>query len=138
MDARLKGFSIESKNTQNGLWTKKLWSSEVGGHNQKICLKEQCQPGCCTPCVLLHFGLISKPKGFEIWIYLFQGDMFSYESSLPINLNHSIRMSDDQNKNMGFKEIWTASLLKPQYFLNTNIPQLRSTINQPKPKTQQI
>ena len=31
MDFRLKGISIESKNTQNGVRTKKLWSSEVGG-----------------------------------------------------------------------------------------------------------
>ena len=31
MDSRLKGLSIESKNTQNGVRTKKLWSSEVGG-----------------------------------------------------------------------------------------------------------
>ena len=31
MDSRLKGLSIESKNTQNGVWTKNLWSSEVGG-----------------------------------------------------------------------------------------------------------
>ena len=31
MDSRLKGLSIESKNTQNGVWTKKLWSFEVGG-----------------------------------------------------------------------------------------------------------
>ena len=36
VDVRLKGLSIESKNTQNGLRTKKLWPSEVGGHNQKI------------------------------------------------------------------------------------------------------
>ena len=83
VDSRLKGLSIESKNTQNGLWTKKLWLSEAVGHNQKICSKEQCHPACYTPCVLLHFGLISEPKGFGIWIYLFQGDMFSYESSLP-------------------------------------------------------
>ena len=32
----------------------------------------------------------------------------------------------------------TTSLLKPQYILNTNIPQLRITINQPKSKTQPI
>ena len=31
MDFRLKGIFIESKNTQNGVRTKKLWSSEVGG-----------------------------------------------------------------------------------------------------------
>ena len=31
MDSRLKVLSIESKNTQNGVQTKKLWSSEVGG-----------------------------------------------------------------------------------------------------------
>ena len=31
MDSTLKGLSIESKNTQNGVQTKKLWSSEVGG-----------------------------------------------------------------------------------------------------------
>ena len=36
VDSRLKGLSIESNNTQKGLWTKKLWPSEVGGHNQKI------------------------------------------------------------------------------------------------------
>ena len=30
MDSRLKDLSIESKNTQNGVRTKKLWSSEVG------------------------------------------------------------------------------------------------------------
>ena len=32
MDFRLKGLSIESKNTRNEVRTKKLWSSEVGGH----------------------------------------------------------------------------------------------------------
>ena len=31
MDSRLKGIFIESKNTQNGVRRKKLWSSEVGG-----------------------------------------------------------------------------------------------------------
>ena len=31
MYSRLKGLSIESKNTQNEVRTKKLWSSEVGG-----------------------------------------------------------------------------------------------------------
>ena len=31
MDSRLKGLSIESMNTQNGVRTKKLWSFEVGG-----------------------------------------------------------------------------------------------------------
>ena len=31
MDSRLKGLFIESKNTQNGVRTKKLWSSKVGG-----------------------------------------------------------------------------------------------------------
>ena len=30
MESRLKGLSIESKNTQNGVRTKKLLSSEVG------------------------------------------------------------------------------------------------------------
>ena len=29
MDSRLKGLSIEFKNTSNGVRTKKLWSSEV-------------------------------------------------------------------------------------------------------------
>ena len=33
MDSRLKGFSIESKNTQNEVRTKKLCASEVGGYN---------------------------------------------------------------------------------------------------------
>ena len=31
MDSRLKGISIESKNTKNGVRTKKLCASEVGG-----------------------------------------------------------------------------------------------------------
>ena len=31
MDSRLKRLSIESKNTQNEVRKKKLWSSEVGG-----------------------------------------------------------------------------------------------------------
>ena len=35
MDSKLKGISIESKNTQNGVRTKELWPSEVGG--LKVC-----------------------------------------------------------------------------------------------------
>ena len=35
-DLRLKELSIESKNTKKALRTKKLWESEVRGHNQKI------------------------------------------------------------------------------------------------------
>ena len=31
MDSKLKGLSIESNNTQNGVRTKKLCASEVGG-----------------------------------------------------------------------------------------------------------
>ena len=30
LDSRLRDLSIESKNAQNGLRTRKLWSSEVG------------------------------------------------------------------------------------------------------------
>ena len=30
LDSRLRYISIESKNVQNELWTRKLWSSEVG------------------------------------------------------------------------------------------------------------
>ena len=30
LDARLRDLSIEFKNAQNGLRTRKLWSSEVG------------------------------------------------------------------------------------------------------------
>ena len=30
LDSRLRDISIEFKNAQNGLWTMKLWSSEVG------------------------------------------------------------------------------------------------------------
>ena len=36
-----------------------------------------------------------SPKGSE-FEDLFQGDMFSYQSSLPRNWNHSIWMKDDQ------------------------------------------
>ena len=41
MDSRLKGISIESKNTQIGLRTKKLWLSEVIDKSRKICSSEQ-------------------------------------------------------------------------------------------------
>ena len=41
IDSRLKGISIESKNTQIGLWTKKLWPSEVVDKSRKICSGEQ-------------------------------------------------------------------------------------------------
>ena len=41
MDFRLKGFSIESKNTQIGLWTKKLCPSEVVDKSRKIYSGEQ-------------------------------------------------------------------------------------------------
>ena len=35
MDSRLKGIFIESKNTQIGLRTKKLWSSDVVNKSKK-------------------------------------------------------------------------------------------------------
>ena len=35
-DSRIKGLSIESKNTQKRLRTKKLGLSEIKGHNQNI------------------------------------------------------------------------------------------------------
>ena len=46
--------------------------------------------------VLVHFELISEFRSVGIWIYLFHEIMFSYQSSLFVNLNHSIRMSDGQ------------------------------------------
>ena len=46
--------------------------------------------------VLVHFESISEFQSVGIWIYLFQVNMFSYQSSLSNNLNHSIRMSDGQ------------------------------------------
>ena len=37
LDFRLRDLSIESKNVQNGLRTRKLWSSEVGtSYEQKL------------------------------------------------------------------------------------------------------
>ena len=36
-----------------------------------------------------------SPNGSEFGLYLFQVAMFSYQSSLHRNLNHSIRMSDN-------------------------------------------
>ena len=41
MDSRLKGISIQSKNTQIGLHTKTLWSSEIVDKSRKICSCEQ-------------------------------------------------------------------------------------------------
>ena len=41
MDSILKGYSIESKNTQIELRTKKLWPSEVVDKSRKICSGEQ-------------------------------------------------------------------------------------------------
>ena len=35
MNSRLKEISIESKNTRNGVRTKKLWLSEVGGQQSE-------------------------------------------------------------------------------------------------------
>ena len=40
LDSRLRYISIESKNAQNGLRTRKLWSSEVGAsHEQQLTCK---------------------------------------------------------------------------------------------------
>ena len=37
LDSRLRDLSMESKNTQNGVRTRKLWSSEVGAlYEQKL------------------------------------------------------------------------------------------------------
>ena len=44
VNLRLKGLSIESKNSQKGLRTKKLGLSEVGGHNQEIRCAEPAGP----------------------------------------------------------------------------------------------
>ena len=46
--------------------------------------------GCCT------LGELLSLKGLEFGYTYFQEDMFSYKSILPINLNHSIRVSDVQ------------------------------------------
>ena len=48
MDFRLKGLSIESKNTQNRARTRKLWPSEVGGLAQTV------QLGSCVKPTKLH------------------------------------------------------------------------------------
>ena len=43
-----------------------------------------------------YFDEFSGFNEIQIWIHLFHGDLFSYKSSLPRNLNHSIQMSDGQ------------------------------------------
>ena len=43
-----------------------------------------------------HFDKFSGFNGVQIWIHLFQEDLFSWTSRLPNNLNYSIRMSDGQ------------------------------------------
>ena len=57
MDSRLKGFSIESKNTQIGLRTKKLWPSEVVDKSRKICSSEQ-YPRLGVPEHFPHFSAL--------------------------------------------------------------------------------
>ena len=54
VDLRLKFLSIESQNTKKGLRTKKLWPSEVGGHNQKI----QCPEPAGAYCFLSFSDII--------------------------------------------------------------------------------
>ena len=44
MNSRLKGLSIESKNTQNRAPTRRLWSSEVGGLAQTVQLGSCVKP----------------------------------------------------------------------------------------------
>ena len=43
-----------------------------------------------------NFDEFSGFNGVQISIHLFYGDLFSLKSSLPRNLNYSIRMSDGQ------------------------------------------
>ena len=57
IDSRLKGLSIESKNTQIGLQTKKLWPSEVVDKSRKICSGEQ-YPRLGVPEHFLHFSAL--------------------------------------------------------------------------------
>ena len=57
MDSRLKGISIESKNTKIELWMKKLWSSEVVDKSRKICSGEQ-YPRLGVPEHFPHFSAL--------------------------------------------------------------------------------
>ena len=57
MNSRLKGLSIESKNTQIGLRTKKLWPFEVVDKSRKICSSEQF-PRLGVPEHFLHFSAL--------------------------------------------------------------------------------
>ena len=57
MDSRLKGLSIESKNTQIGLRTKNLWPSEVIDKSRKICSSEQ-YPRVGVPEHFPHFSAL--------------------------------------------------------------------------------
>ena len=57
MDSRLKGLSIESKNTQIGLRTKNLWPSEVVDKSKKICSSEQ-YPRVGVPEHFPHFSAL--------------------------------------------------------------------------------
>ena len=70
----LNGISIESKNTENGVRTKKLWPSEIGGHDHCVL------PGIR---VLVHFEFLS-PRVSE-----FGYNYFPYICS-PISLVYPI------------------------------------------------
>ena len=59
----------------------KLEAMTIVSHRELVCW-----------CTLNEF----ESQSVGIWIYLFHEDMFSYQSSLSNNLNHSIRMSDGQ------------------------------------------
>ena len=102
MDSRLKGISIESKNTRNRVRTKKLWSSEIGNQQSE-------NDNCVPPPGLLHIIACYSTldeflslKGLEFGYTYFKEICSPISLVYPTILNHSIRMSDDQTKNMGF------------------------------------
>ena len=57
IDSRLKGLSIEFKNTQNELRRKKLWSSKIGDKSIKNCSSEQ-YPRLGVPEHFPHFSAL--------------------------------------------------------------------------------
>ena len=87
LDYRLKKLFIESKNICNGLWTRKLWSSEVGAsHEQRLT--------CRTDRYLLSFVTFEHNMSSDcIDPYM---DRFSTQRAFHRVYEHTKRTSDEK------------------------------------------
>ena len=102
MDSRLKGLSIESKNTQNGVRTKKLCVSEVGGLTlcRSYAIAWNPTPRRAIGCTQPRYGVASTPRRARGCLGSFGTRPFStrnhpgtalvHRRQYPPNLDHMI------------------------------------------------